>query len=134
MTEFELEFFRTLEHVVGDRLLILPQIHVGSLIEPRVNKYYNLQMWKLAYFASDKYSLDFVLCAKDGVSPLVAIELDDWSHRKRRRKRRDRIVEGMLRSANVPLMRFTIDESREIEKVKERIRPYIFDNSGSVNQ
>ncbi len=49
--------------------------------------------------------LDFVLCDPQTVSPLVAIELDDASHEREDRRRRDEFVDEALRSAALPLLR-----------------------------
>ena len=68
----------------------------------------------------DRKSVDFVFCDKDYCRPLLAIELDDYSHNREDRKIRDAEVERILQQAQLPLLRFT-DGSDEIEVIKYNI-------------
>lgn len=52
-----------------------------------------------------RHHLDFVLCDRETTEVVLAIELDDRSHRKLARKRRDRFVTGALKAAGIPLLR-----------------------------
>lgn len=50
-------------------------------------------------------SVDFVLCDKEDVRILLAIELDDKSHDEVKRTERDQVVEAILKEAELPLLR-----------------------------
>ncbi len=125
MSAFEKEFFITLLELAGDAYYICPQIHVGNLIEPQENYHYRRRAWLAAYFAIDKYSIDFVVCTRERMQPVLAIELDDWSHLKRRRRRRDNIVRKMMDEARLPLLHITIDDSRDNQLVRNALSEYL---------
>jgi hypothetical protein len=49
--------------------------------------------------------VDFVLCDRSDVRPVLAIELDDSSHDAEDRRERDAFVDAALRDAGLPLLR-----------------------------
>ena len=121
MTDTEHKFFKILEQAVGDKYYIFPQIHLGTLVSPTTRWTYRWLLWRQAFFFSDKYSVDYVLCDKNESLPTIAIELDDKSHLRQRRKYRDKVVEKILHESNLRLVRFTIKESLDLRLVKSRI-------------
>ena len=102
MTRAENDFFKMLDMAVGDNYYVFPQVHLSSLFEHRVDG----QDWWKAFHHINRKSVDFVICDKQTVRPLAAIELDDWSHKLDKRKARDIEVERIFRGANFPLLRF----------------------------
>lgn len=51
--------------------------------------------------------LDFVLCRRENLAPVLAIELDDTSHERSDRQDRDAFVEKAYASAGLPLLRMS---------------------------
>ena len=51
------------------------------------------------------YHIDFVLCEPTTTRPLLAIELDDRSHRSARSIERDRFKDEVLATGGVPVYR-----------------------------
>ena len=98
----EHEFFDVLVSSVGERYYVFPQIHLATILDHKIVG----QNWKGAFRHIDEKSVDFVLCDKLSLKPLLAIELDDRSHEYKNRKDRDKIVEGILKEAGLPLLRF----------------------------
>lgn len=47
--------------------------------------------------------VDFVLCDPDSMQPVCAVELDDASHQRRDRRRRDRFMDKAFGAAGLPL-------------------------------
>jgi hypothetical protein len=133
MSEPEAEFFRSLERLIGDRYYIFPQIHLGTVMNPRTTRLWRTQsgrvrfprIWHLASIYSDRYSLDYVICDQASLKPVLAIEFDDSTHRWHERRRRDRFVERALAEANLPLQRFTYDmiaaEAAVFEQLKQHL-------------
>ena len=103
MTRAESECFETLMHGIGDRYYIFAQVHLPEIVSEKVGG----QNWRAARAHIDRKSVDFVICDKAEVSPLLAIELDDWSHNREDRQERDREVERILEVAGLPLLRIT---------------------------
>lgn len=125
MTEHEHHFFKSLRKIIGDGYYIFPQIHLGTITKPRVKWSYKWRLWRLAFFVSDKYSVDYVVCDASWIKPVLVIELDDASHLREARRGRDAFVERMLHEARLPLVRFTNDEALNTQLVENMIRPYL---------
>ena len=102
MTPTETEFFKMLDEAIGQNYYVFPQVHLSSLFEHRIHG----QDWWKAFHHINRKSVDFVICDKQTVRPLAAIELDDWSHSLDKRKARDVEVERIFKGAGFPLLRF----------------------------
>ena len=102
MTKSESEFFRILDKAVCDRYYIFPQAHLSAILDYKVPG----QNWKYAFRHINGKSVDYVLCDKQTLKPIYAIELDDYTHSYPERQERDHEVERMLQSAGIPLVRF----------------------------
>lgn len=102
MTTSETSFFWKLQNVVDSRYLVFPQVHLSALLNHRVVG----QDWKRAFYHINAKSVDYVLCSKTTLQPVYAIELDDPSHQREDRVRRDIEVERIFDEANIPLVRF----------------------------
>lgn len=101
MTQSEKICFDNLIKAVGDKYYIFPQIHLPTILDQKIVG----QNWYGAFRHIDEKSVDFILCDKTNLSPILAIELDDKSHGRPDRQERDREVERILKGANVPLLR-----------------------------
>lgn len=103
MTRAEHECYDTLVRGLGDKYYIFAQVHLPEIVSEKVGG----QKWRAARAHIDRKSVDFVLCDKGDISPVLAIELDDWSHNREDRQERDREVERILEEAGMPLLRIT---------------------------
>jgi very-short-patch-repair endonuclease len=102
MTAAERKCFNSLVEAVGITYYVFPQIHLPAILD---HKIHNGQKWFAAFRHIDEKSVDFVLCTKNDLRPVLAIELDDWSHERQDRQERDREVERILKGAELPLLR-----------------------------
>lgn len=102
MSRAEHEFFDVLAEAVKAQYYIFPQVHLATILDHKVVG----QNWKGAFRHIDEKSVDFVLCDKAYIKPLLAIELDDRTHEYDNRKERDGVVESILKEAGLPLLRF----------------------------
>lgn len=121
MTKAEREFFDILNSTIGGRYYIFPQVHLPTLFDHRIKG----QDWRAAFVHISQKSVDFVLCDKGKVFPVLAIELDDKSHERSDRVDRDEEVERIFESANFPLLRIRssnrYDNVEIIQKINEAI-------------
>jgi hypothetical protein len=69
--------------------------------------------------------LDFLICDKNYISPVLAIELDDSSHVMLSRVERDNFLETALASARLPLLRFPVKRVYEINEIKEKMVEFL---------
>lgn len=116
----EHEFFYILVEVLGGQYYVFTQVHLPTILDHKVVG----QNWKGAFSHINGKSVDFVICDKAYIKPLLAIELDDRSHEREDRIERDSVVEQMLKDANMPLLRFLNNGFF----IKEEIRKQILEN------
>lgn len=92
MTRSEAEFFHRLNDAVAERYFVFPQVHLSALLDHRMKG----QDWRIAFRHINGKSVDFVLCDKATLQPVYALELDDPTHDRRDRSRRDKEVERIF--------------------------------------
>jgi len=92
LTKPEHEFYDILMDIVGDMHRVFVQVPLRSLVDHTVAR----QNWKGALGHINQKSIDFVICDKESISPIFAIELDDSSHNRADRQKRDGDVEYMV--------------------------------------
>lgn len=102
MTRAENEFFDLLVQTLEPNYFVFPQMHLSSILDHTVKA----QNWEHALRYINQKSVDYVICDRVLRKPLVAIELDDWSHNSDSRKQRDANVENIFNEAGIPLLRF----------------------------
>ena len=102
LTAPEQEFYQILKELVRG-YQILAKVRLADLVgadERHLLRKSNFDHIKAKH-------IDFVICDR-ALSPMVAIELDDSSHRRPDRVARDRDVNRILEIAALPLVRFPV--------------------------
>jgi very-short-patch-repair endonuclease len=117
MTNAEIDFFSALTEAVENKYYIFPQVHLPSILTHKIVG----QSWYGAYRHIDEKSVDFVLCDRTNLEPVLAIELDDNSHLRDDRIQRDLEVERILDQAEVPLIRFNNHGKFNGDAIKQQI-------------
>lgn len=118
MTRTEQEFFERLMRVIDQRYYIIPQAHVSMFVDHRVKG----QNWRAAFSRINGKSVDFLIVERANMSPVVAIELDDATHDRADRVERDIMVDDLLRSINMPLVRYRAGEWTTEADIAEKLR------------
>jgi len=117
ITLAEKKFFDALQEAVGDQYYIFPQIHLPSLFFINAKG----REW-MSYFAKIRQkSVDFVLCDKQYLTPVLAIELNDSSHERLDRQERDGFVNKVFASAKIPLLSMKCQYNYEKYFIKNTI-------------
>jgi very-short-patch-repair endonuclease len=100
VTKNEMLFYTALRRAAGARFTIAPKVRLADVITCR------RAAWSMGYgrLIAQKH-IDFLVCDPAGLRVLLAVEVDDHSHERRDRQRRDRFVDRALRAAGVPLVR-----------------------------
>ena len=110
-------FFDTLRLAVNERYYIFSQVNLDKIIyvEKGTDNY-------LSYYRKmNQYSVDFLLCDKNDISPILAIELDDSSHKSEKRKERDRFVNQALNDAGIKILRIPCRSKYSVEELDREI-------------
>ncbi len=118
-TKAERTFFEVLSLVVRDmEVHIFAKVRMGDLLYiPK-----GTGEWQRNWNRIQAKHVDFVLCDKERVQPLVAIELDDSSHATPQQIERDRFVNQAYRDAGLPLLRFPVKHAYTSVDIEEQIK------------
>lgn len=118
MTRAEHECYDALVAAVGTEYFIFPQVHISAIVDHKVKG----QNWKAAFSHINGKSVDFVLCDKTYISPVLAIELDDRTHERPERQGRDVEVERILHDAGLPLLRLGNNGSFRPDEIAQKVK------------
>lgn len=111
MTESELDFFNKLKFFETN-YRVIPQINLASIVQKINNNRYNTDLFR---------NIDFAIFTKDYSHLLLLIELNDKTHEKNFRKRRDRKVRNICMRANINLITFYTKYPNNEQYVIDRI-------------
>ena len=117
LTKPEHEFYDVLMELVGETHRVFAQVHLSSIFEHKIKR----QSWRGAFSHINGKSVDFVICDKEYISPQLAIELDDSSHGRPDRQERDGDVEHIFEQVGLPLLRISVSDISDREKIKEQL-------------
>ena len=121
MTKAESDLYKVLQQAIGSSYMIYPQAHLSLFLSHKPVK----QDYRAALSVIQRKSVDFLICNKEYYEPMVAIELDDSSHNTPSRRRRDEVVDGICKSAGMPLVRVRWQPSYSANELLETIAPYL---------
>ncbi len=99
-SEAEKKFYDVLKTALKDEYLIFAKVRVADLLYSSKSK----RSWQTDFNRIKAKHIDFVICDKEKISPLVAIELDDSSHNRYDRKQRDNFIDEAFKVAQLPLL------------------------------
>lgn len=112
----EAAFFGPLCQAVNDRFLIMCKVRLADIVTCSEDD------WRRGFGAAiAQKHLDFVLCDLETTRFVLAIELDDRSHARPHRRRRDRFVNRVLAQAGVRLIRFRASAWYSVAAIRERV-------------
>lgn len=129
MTKAENDFFDVIMQAVGDNYHVFPQVHLSEFLDHKVKG----QNWQHALHYINQKSVDYVICDKQYRRPLLAIELDDWSHNSTIRQERDANVERIFQESGMPLLRFKDFTNLSVAEVAPRIQGALSAGSTSIH-
>lgn len=116
MTDREVNFMQGLFRAVDmQRWYLCPQVRVADIVRitPRISNR-SRTWWKLFHLVA-KWHCDVVIVDIRTFQIVAAVELDDASHLKKSRRRRDILLNEVMRQAGIPLIRSR--DSRELQKM-----------------
>jgi hypothetical protein len=118
MSRAERSLYGVLEQATAGEYRIFSKVRLADLIAVRGGT-----AQRQAHFnrISAKH-VDFVLCSRDAVSPLLVLELDDASHNRPDRARRDGFVDDALASAGLPILHLRARSAYDAHEIADAIR------------
>lgn len=119
LTEKEKELFAKLNEWFGYNYYIFPQVNISSLVDVE-GSYKNKYSYRNKI---DRKSVDFVIFDKRSISPLLVIELDDYTHDWAKRRERDIFVNEIFQKINLPIMHIRGIDSANKEEIEKYFIP-----------
>lgn len=125
-TPMEQAFYRAVSRALGDDYYLACKVRVADLLEVAFRQRHarDQRWWRHFRLISSKH-VDLVVCEPAGGRILLAIELDDRSHRRGDRKRRDRFIDRAFSSAKLPLLRFPAQGRFDGDDIRQQLAPYL---------
>ena len=125
LTKAERAFFDVLFPIVSGKCHLFSMVRLADLIYIRKGtekrqSYFNRIQSK---------HIDFVLCNKSELKPILAIELDDSSHQHPDRIKRDEFVDNALEHAGLPLLRIAVRAEYDPKELKQKIQAKLTPNA-----
>jgi hypothetical protein len=116
----EISFYHVLHTAIGDRTVICPKVRMTDIL------YVSNRRENYSYVGkiSQKH-VDFLLCDPKSMKPILAIELDDSSHKRTDRAERDAFVNRAFETAGLPLIRIPARKSYHTNEIAGLILPYL---------
>lgn len=123
LTPAELSFFHVLKIAISNQYDISMKVRLADVIS--VHKATNKTEWFKAFNRIQSKHIDFVLSDKQTSEILCAIELDDQSHARTSRIKRDAFLEKVLSVAELPLLRFDVTQAYQSDHISQKIQTAI---------
>ena len=121
LTWRERVLLRSIRQATAGEYTILMKVRMGDFVwlanEPQDRKYHSNQVLCK--------HVDFLLCDKISVEPLLVIELDDNSHKQADHAERDRFKDETFDAIGLPFLRIALQEKYDAEGLKKQIREKI---------
>lgn len=100
----EREFYYILNDILGDKYLLFSKVRMSDLLY--LPKYMHNSYHYLNKIQSKH--IDFLICEKQNIKPLLAIELDGNSHLRDDRIERDEFVDEIFKDADLPILHIKV--------------------------
>jgi hypothetical protein len=123
LTRAEKDFFFVLQEIIGNDSLIFSKVRLLDIlyipkgIESR-------EYYRYLNKIQSKH-VDFLLCDRENIKPLLAIELDDSSHLHPSRIERDNFIDKIFENAKLPILHIKYSKGYDREKLGQQIKTAI---------
>lgn len=121
LTPAERAFFAVLGTTIPPDWHVFPQVRLASLVQIRKGT----RNWKPHYSRVAQKCVDFVICDATAVAPRLVIELDDSSHNRPDRQKRDAFVDAVLKAAGLPIVHVRWQRQYDPSQLAAQIRAAI---------
>jgi hypothetical protein len=114
----ERALYETLVHVAGERYRVLAKVRMADVLWiPKLS----VLRWTHWTRIAQKH-LDFVVCDRRGLEPLLVVELESSSTRPGHAEERSEFVAAALGAASLPLLRLPLKRSYSPQDIAEMVR------------
>lgn len=119
LTKAEMNFYNVLKDVIdNEKQIICPKVRMIDVLWTKTYRVEN----KLTFINKvNRKHFDFVICDKETLKPLMAIELDDKSHEEESRKERDEFVDALFTDLKFKVVHISVKYSYNVNEIKEKM-------------
>lgn len=117
----ETRFYQILLAIIGKRVVICPKMRLADLFRVQASN----EHYKAFYRRIANRSVDFLLCERYTLKPLLAIELYDHNQPNALRKRRDPFIDKVFKAAKLPILHLVTQKEYNLKALALRIAPYL---------
>jgi hypothetical protein len=117
----ETRFYQILLAIIGKRVVICPKMRLADLFRVQASD----QHHKAFYNRLANRSVDFLLCERYTLKPLLAIELYDHNQPRVLRKQRDTFVDKVFKAAKLPILHLVVQKEYNLKALALRIAPFL---------
>lgn len=123
LSKAERSFFGVLSHAIGEHALVFAKVRVADVLA--VKPGLSASKRQSAFNRIQAKHFDFLICSLADARPLLAIELDDRSHRLAARVKRDAFLNRAAEAAGLPLLRVSAAQTYSIAELRREIAPHL---------
>jgi len=123
LTPREHNFYKELKPIADyHNCVIMAKVRLADLAE--VEKGFNNSEYYTHFGKIRSKHIDFVLCNQNTINPKIIIEVDDKSHSRADRIKRDEFVNTLFKTIGLPIIH--VQNTQELEpKIREILQPKI---------
>ena len=119
LTKAEMNFYQVLKNVIdNEKQVICLKVR---MIDVLWTKTYRVENKQTFINKVNRKHFDFVICDKETLKPLMAIELDDKSHEEEARKERDEFVDALFTDLRFKVIHIPVQYTYNANEIKEKI-------------
>lgn len=118
-TPVERQFLDLIEKAVGNEFRVVSRVRLVDLIALRKNT--DKKVAKSALMRAGSKQVDYVLCNKDDMTPVLAIDLVHTMGKDGHNRNKDFFVAGCLDTAGIPHARIKAKPGYKLEEIKDCI-------------
>jgi hypothetical protein len=120
LSEAEHSFYHVLRHLLDNEFAICPKVRLLDIFYIAGNPNDYTLRNKI-----DRKHIDFLICKPQTMKPVLAIELDDSSHKRQDRTTRDEFVNQVFEDAKLPLLRIKTREAYNTAELLNQLDKYL---------
>jgi hypothetical protein len=120
LTPTEQAFYQVLQSAVPIGLQIQLKVRLADLVRVAPNH----PQWQAHWNRIQAKHVDFVLCTRTTLAPVLVIELDDPSHQRVDRQQRDAFVDTVLQTSGIPILHIPTAPRYDPAQLAAQIQPH----------
>ena len=125
LSKAETSFYQVLLAIVGQRVVICPKMYLKDVLRGPAPTAATAPSTEAFYKRIAGQRIDFLLCERYTLKPLLAVQLYDHSLPKALRKKRDAYIDRVFKAARLPVLHLVAQPDYHLKSLALRVAPYL---------